>query len=167
MQPRSHHLLPTGCDGQVAATVPVFAILDPQRRLGGAAAHYDASVDVAMGAVDASLTDAQLKRLGVFAMKVSQIVRQQAGMHEDSAACGHVFVFEHHTCFAQSALSGYASHWPVAGGGAILIFTNLCTPLRAMQSFGYSLEPGELHGSEQSLTRLQICPNASSQGRQS
>lgn len=60
---------------QVAATLPVFAILDPQHR-PGPAAHYEACIDVTSSWVDAFVTDRQLGWLGNFAATLAAMARQ-------------------------------------------------------------------------------------------
>lgn len=63
---------------QMAATMPVFAILDPQRR-AVAAARYRASVDVSVDWIYASVTDQQLVWLRVFAASIAALQGQRKG----------------------------------------------------------------------------------------
>ena len=60
--------------------MPVFAILDPQRRTQEAT-HFEASIGITLGWLDASLTDRQLQQLAVFSAKIAALVRQRTGMH--------------------------------------------------------------------------------------
>ncbi|KAK9810603.1 hypothetical protein WJX73_003685 [Symbiochloris irregularis] len=72
---------------QVAATMPVFAILDPQRR-AVAAARYQASIAISVDWLHASVTDQQLVWLRVFAASIAALQRQQKGVHARAEATG-------------------------------------------------------------------------------